>query len=140
MTSTRRSRFAQRRGAITVEFALCLPVLLLIFFGAYEFCRANMLRHSADNAAYEGARRGIVPGATADEVRDSAQMVLDWVGAKGATIDVQPATITEETPEVTVTVEVPISANGFVAPMFMTGSISSSFTLARELYETSTVP
>ncbi len=54
---------------MTVEFAICFPLLLLFFFAAFEFCRANMIRQTADNAAYEGARRAIVPGATAEDAR-----------------------------------------------------------------------
>ncbi len=136
-----RSHKRQRCGAITVEFALCLPIMLFIFFASYEFCRANMIRQTADNAAYEGARRGIVPGATADDVRVSAQWVLDTIGTKDATIRVEPAVIVDDTPEVTVTVEVPMNANGFVAPAFMRNKkVSTSFTLARERYDETSVP
>ncbi len=92
-----------RKGALTVEFAMCFPLLLLMFFAAFEFSRANMLRQTAENAAYEGARRAIVPGATADDAKNFAKKMLAIVGAKGANIDVDPKVIEEDTPEVTVT-------------------------------------
>ena len=57
----------QRHGAATVEFAVVLPLLVLLVFGSVELTRGLMLRHSADNAAYEAARTAIVPGATAEE-------------------------------------------------------------------------
>ncbi|MBX3440075.1 MAG: pilus assembly protein, partial [Planctomycetaceae bacterium] len=57
----------RRGGATTVELAIVLPVLFLFVFSAIEFSRLNMLRHLASVAAYEGARQGIVLGATADE-------------------------------------------------------------------------
>jgi Flp pilus assembly protein TadG len=137
----RQKRKLRRRGAATVEFALCLPLLFLIFFTGYELCRTNMIRHTADNAAYEGARRAIVPGATASDAEDTAVALLNIVGASGATVAVSPTVIQDDTPEVTVTVTVPMDANAWVAPRLMKNkSIVSSFTLARELYEQTFVP
>lgn len=130
-----------RRGAAAVEFALCFPVVLLIFLASFEFCRANMIRHTADNAAYEGARRAIVPGATAADAENAARKMMAVVGAKEATFDVDPPVIDDDTPEVTVTVTVPLDANGFVAPMFLKGkTVTSGFTLARERYAQTSVP
>jgi Flp pilus assembly protein TadG len=126
---------------VTIEFAFCLPLLVLMFFAAYELCRTNMIRHTADNAAYEGARRAIVPGASAADARNTAASLLAIVGAHGATIDVEPAVITDETPQVTVTVTVPMNANGWIAPRLMKNkTIVSAFTLAREQYEQTAVP
>lgn len=131
----------KRRGALTVEFAMCFPLLLLLFFAAFEFSRANMLRQTAENAAYEGARRAIVPGATADDAKKFANKMLAIVGTNGASVDVDPKVIEEDTPEVTVTVTVPLNGNGFVAPLFLKGrKITSKMTLAREQYEETAVP
>ncbi len=66
-------RNARRSGASAVEFALCAPLLFLLVFAAWEFSRANMILNTMENAAYEGCRRGIVPGASANDVRASAQ-------------------------------------------------------------------
>ena len=134
-TSSNRQK-QRRRGAVTVEFALCLPLVLAVFFAAFEFCRANMLRHTADNAAYEGARAAIVPGATADDAEETAIILLDTVGASGATVEIDPETIEPDTPEVTVTVTVPMDDNGFGFLSFMNGGdIVTAFTLAREKTE-----
>lgn len=53
---------AQRtsRGQGLVEFALVLPVLLLIFMGILDFGRAIFAYNSLANAAREGARVAIV--------------------------------------------------------------------------------
>jgi len=135
-----RSR-SRRRATTTVEFAVCLPLVMLLFFGSIEFARVNMLRHTLTAAAYEGARRGIVPGATADDVRTIATSVLSSAYATAYTIDVSPATITAATTEVTVTVSLPIDQNSWVASMFFSGkSLSKSFTLRREQYDTAMVP
>jgi hypothetical protein len=47
-------------GATAVEFALILPVLLLIVFGITEFSLVLFNKHIITNASREGARAGIV--------------------------------------------------------------------------------
>jgi Flp pilus assembly protein TadG len=143
MTTSRpaRRRASPRTGAVVVEFAICAPILFLFFFASLEFSRVNMIRQSVENAVYEGARRGIVPGATADDCRNSAQVVLNSISARDATINVTPAVITKNTPEVTVAVSVPVNNNSWVIPVFFRDkNIASSMTLNRERFETSSVP
>ncbi len=100
-----------------------------------------MIRQSVENAVYEGARRGIVPGATADDCARLAQVVLNSISARDATISVTPSVITKNTPEVTVAVSVPVNNNSWVIPVFFRDkNIASSMTLNRERFETSSVP
>ena len=47
-------------GQELVEFALILPLLLLLFLGIIEFGRAILAYNTIANAAREGARYGIV--------------------------------------------------------------------------------
>jgi Flp pilus assembly protein TadG len=137
----RAGRAACRSGAVAVEFAICAPILLMFFFASLEFSRVNMIRQSVENAVYEGARRGIVPGATAENCREAAQVVLNSISARDADIDVTPATITPNTDEVTVTISVPIDTNSWVIPVFFDGrSVTGTMTLKRERFESSTVP
>ena len=130
------SRRSKRMGVATVEFAITAPILFLIFFAMIEFARFNMIRHGIDCAVYEGARRGIVPGATADDVTLSAEAILRAVSTTNATVTVVPANITPETTQVTVTVAVPFNSNGWVVPRFFNGNtLTRSCTLAREQTE-----
>src|SRR3989304_687459 len=85
-----------RSGVVVVEFAICAPLLFMFFFASLEFSRVNMIRQSIENAVYEGARRGIVPGATADNCRASALTVLNSISASGATIRGTPAANTQD--------------------------------------------
>jgi Flp pilus assembly protein TadG len=118
---------------VTVEFALVAPLLFLVVCGAVEFARLNMLVNSMENAAYEGARQGIVPGATADGVRAEAQLVLDAVGARNADVSVSPTVITSSTSEVTVTIRLPLNDNAWVSPVFTADAdLERSCTLRRE--------
>ena len=107
-----------RRGAVIVEFALAAPIFLLFLMAAFEFGWLNVMRHTADNAAYEAARVVIVPGATAAEATAKANAMLNVVGARGATVKITPASITASTTEVTVAVDLPMKQNGLITPRF----------------------
>ncbi len=124
---------AQRHGVLSVEMAICLPILFLILLGALEFSRMNMLRNSIDNAAYEGARRGVVPGATATDCMNAAVSVLTAVGANSASVSVAPPFIDDTTPQVTVTISVPLSSNSWGPARFLSGAtLRSVSTKSRE--------
>lgn len=114
-----RNRLRNRRGAVAVEFAITAPVLLLLLFGSYELSRANMMMHTCEAAAYEGARTGIVPGATAQEVEDSVEEMLAAIGIKNASISTRPNNLSRETDTVAVTVSVRFSDNSVFAPAFV---------------------
>ncbi|MFG0334360.1 MAG: TadE/TadG family type IV pilus assembly protein [Maioricimonas sp. JB049] len=124
---------APRSGTAIVEFAITAPVLFLVFFGMIEFARFNMVRHGMDSAVYEGARCGIVPGATADDVKAKAEEVLGALSMTSVTVTVDPEEITDETESVTVSVSVPVGSNSWVVPKFFDGvALSRSCTLKRE--------
>ena len=103
----RRDHGPKRRGAAAVEFAVTAPILFIIFFAMIEFARFNMIRHGIDCAVYEGARRGIVPGATVNDVQGAATSILNAVSAIDGSVTVVPGALTPETTQVTVTVSVP---------------------------------
>ena len=132
----RRSSKRSRRGAVVVEFALTVPVFLLFLLASFEFGWMNVMRHTADNAAYEAARAAIIPGATAAEAVAKANRILNVVRVKGASVTVTPATITNDTDQVTVAINIPMSSNGLVVPHF-TGKkiLRSTSTLQTERAE-----
>ncbi|HEX6961939.1 MAG TPA: TadE family protein [Lacipirellula sp.] len=118
MSSARRKLHSDRTGAAAVEFAIVAPIFFLLLIASLEFGRLNVIRHTADQAAYEAARHAMVPGATVAEARDHADRMLRIVGARGATIDVQPAVLGPDVDEITVTVDVPLGQNGWITPRF----------------------
>ena len=123
-----------RRGNVSVETALALPILFMFIFTGIEFSRANVLRHTVENAAYEGARHGILPGATSSGCEAAAQEVLDLVGIRGTTINVSPTTIDTGTENVSVTVTVPLnSSNSYTVLRYFSGKqFAATVTLPRE--------
>ncbi|MFV0444769.1 MAG: TadE family protein [Planctomycetaceae bacterium] len=102
-----------------VEFAFCLPLILLITFGSIEAANGIYLKQIVTQSAYEGARVATTVGATESEAIAFSQQVLDSRGISGATIQVHP-NIDANTPpgtEVTVTVSAPSNSNA-VAPLW----------------------
>ncbi len=65
-----------RRGNAMVEFALVLPILVLVVFGITEFGRAWMTLNVMNAAAREGARLAVVTGPDVDAVRARVSEVL----------------------------------------------------------------
>ena len=129
----RAHRHDDRRGATVAEMALVLPVFVIILFAMFEFTRMFVLRHTADNAAYEAARIGMVTGATASEATAEARRILDIVRTGPADITITPPVITDETEEITVEVSVPMDSNGWIMPYFTSGkTLYSSTTLRTE--------
>jgi Flp pilus assembly protein TadG len=125
-----------RRGATAVEFALTAPVFFLFLLAAFEFGWLNVIRHTADNAAYEAARTAMVPGATAAEATTKANNLLGIVGARAATITVTPPVLTPETDQVTVDIDIPMNQNGLIVPRFTSATtIHSTSTLRTERAE-----
>ena len=117
------------------------PILFLLVFASLEFSRFNMLRHSVAQAAYEGARRGITSGASVDDVKAAATAICDAVGGRDSVVDVTPAVILPTTRSLTVTVTIPLSQNGWVAPRFLKAdSLTESITMAREQYDPTPMP
>lgn len=132
--SARAVRAAKKRtGAVTVELALTAGLAFMFFFASLEFCRVSMIRHTTEHALYEGARRGIVPGATATEVQSEVQSVLRTIGISGATISVTPSTITNSTRDITVRVQLPLDRGLFAPALFFQGKVlDKSIVMQRE--------
>ncbi|MCA9065651.1 MAG: pilus assembly protein, partial [Planctomycetaceae bacterium] len=66
-----------RSGAALVEFALVLPLLLLILMGALETCSMLYLKQTLHIAAYEATRVTLVPNTTSAQVNFAAQQILN---------------------------------------------------------------
>lgn len=124
-------RTTQRRGAVVVEFAIVAPVFFVFIIASFEFGRLNVIRHTADNAAYEAARHAMVPGATSAEAIARANSILGVVGTRGARVSISPATLGPDVDVVTVTVDVPLALNGWIAPRFTSATSLRSISTMR---------
>lgn len=87
-----------------------------------------MVRHSMENAAYEGVRRGLVPNTTDAEVITATRSVLDVVSVKNPSIQVNNAA-----EEVSVTVTANFNDQGWFAPIiFYNKTLSSTLTMSKD--------
>jgi Flp pilus assembly protein TadG len=73
----------QNLGQSLVEFALILPVLLLILMGVFDFGRAIYAFNAVSNAAREGARTAIVDQSVSGGSYVAAQAAADQATALG---------------------------------------------------------
>lgn len=73
-----------RKGQAVVEFALVLPVFMLMLFGAIEFGRAYYNVHLLTNAAREGARTGALPDRLESDVHGAVNEFLQGTGLSGS--------------------------------------------------------
>ena len=83
-------------GSVAVEFALVLPILILLVFGSVEFGLALYNKEVITNASREGARAGIImsnPSKTATQITNVVKSYLTSAGwdATKATIAVPDA-------------------------------------------------
>jgi Flp pilus assembly pilin Flp len=69
-------RVADERGAALVEFALVLPLLLVVIAGIVDFGFVFQRYEVVTNAAREGARIAILPGYTEPVVKDRVRLYV----------------------------------------------------------------
>ena len=75
-----RSRRCDRSGVAAVEFAVCLPVIVLLVFGSIEASSFIFLKQSLSVACYEGIREAAKYGATDADATARAEAILESRG------------------------------------------------------------
>jgi Flp pilus assembly protein TadG len=129
----RRMHRKSRQGAVAVEFALTAGLAFLFFFGAFEFSRVAMIRGTMDNAIYEGARAGIIPGATAADVEKKVRDILGYSLVRVANVTIQPNPILFDSKTISVKIDLPLDRNTFSPAQFFSGkSLVRSIEMQRE--------
>lgn len=114
---SRSRRRNHRRGAVTAELALCLPMLLVTGLGMIETINLVSVQARLQSVAYEAARLATRPttssatAATSAQVQAYGQTLLTQLGISGATVT--PPDLSNAPPQtvITVTVSAPWSQN-----------------------------
>ncbi|HEY76539.1 MAG TPA: hypothetical protein G4O00_10230 [Thermoflexia bacterium] len=83
-----RRKEGQRHGQALVEFAIVLPILLLVLLGIVEFARAFFIYTNLFNAAREGVRYGIVQPRDLTGVYQHVQEKITLVPTDDVTLQV----------------------------------------------------
>jgi len=83
----------RRSGIAAIELALLLPLLLTLVFGMIEYGSLFWRAQQVANAARNGARRGIMAGATASNVTTAVDqtMLASGMGTTNYTVVLTPA-------------------------------------------------
>lgn len=103
-------RVRDDKGQTTVEFALCLPLLLLIFFGIFQFGLLFYNFIDLTSATREGARTASVSRTTTDGVARATAAIRKATSAikdDNATVLITPAQPWQPGTDVTVRVTYP---------------------------------
>lgn len=137
--SKRNRRGADRAGVAVAEFAVCLPVIILIVLATIEACTMVFLKQSLGIAAYEGTRAALVQNASTAEVQRVAQQVLSERRVNGGTVTISPANLALIQPGqyLTVSVTAPAAGNNAIPLRFYRGrSLTGSATMMKEFTTT----
>lgn len=127
---------ADSKGQALLEFALILPILLMLVLGIIEFGRIWNINQMVSDTTREGARRAVLADATITQ-----QQVHDFMMQRlwDAHVDTNVVTITYapianwhvSNQPLTVTIQFPYSFM-FFTRAFGTVQITSSFTMRNE--------
>jgi Flp pilus assembly protein TadG len=119
-------------GQTIIEFALLLPILLMVLFGVTEFGRAIMVKNVLHTAAREGARLAAV-SAVGDSLVVQARVVTVL---EAASIDDYQIFITTDvvakTVEVEVTTDFEVLSGGVLDPFMGTLQLKGSTVMRLE--------
>jgi Flp pilus assembly protein TadG len=75
-TGTRSRRGMARRGMLSMELVLTLPILFVLLMGLFEFTMLFYSRSLIVEATRVGARKSSLPGATVMDVEEEVRRVL----------------------------------------------------------------
>ncbi len=130
-----RKAWKSQNGQSLVEFAIVVPMLLILVFGIAEFGRAWMTRNILTGAAREAVRVLAVPAPTGGVSAAStrANDILTSAGITTATVSVVDAAGPFGAVTVTVNYNFPVVVVGFIPGLSSsTFPLSSTTTMRRE--------
>jgi hypothetical protein len=87
IVTSKRLAGRSRRGVAAVEFAVCLPVLVLLVFGAIEASSFIFLKQSLSVSAYEGIREATKLASNNTKARVRAENILSSRGVTNFNVD-----------------------------------------------------
>lgn len=120
------------RGQSLVEFALVLPLFLLLLIGIAEFGRAWMTRNILTGASREAVRIAAVQGNTVSAL-SRANNILFSAGISGASVNIADDGAPYGTCSVTVSYAFPVTVAGFLPGLNGTNlTLSSSTSMRKE--------
>jgi len=116
----RRGQCSPRSGAAVVEFAVTLPVLVLILLATLEACSMIYVTQTLQIASYEATRVALVPKSTKAQVEFAATRILSDRRVKNAVIKITPLDFANAPIQSFIRIDItaPANNNAVVSPMF----------------------
>jgi Flp pilus assembly protein TadG len=113
-------QYSRRSGAAVVEFAVTLPVLILILLATLEACTMIYVTQTLQIASYEATRVALVPKSTKAQVEFAANRILNDRRVKNAVIKITPLDFTNAPIQSFIQIDItaPANTNSIVSPMF----------------------
>jgi len=134
LRSAKRYR-GQRLGAAAVEFAVCLPLIILIVAGSIEGASLLFLRQALIQSSYEGVKVAIRNDTDSSDVNSVALAVTDGRRLSGVTVETIPSDI-ESVPQgefIRVRVTAPTSGNSlFFNGVFTLPAVAAEAVMVKE--------
>ncbi|TWT99616.1 TadE-like protein [Botrimarina colliarenosi] len=131
-----RNQSNDRSGVAATEFAICLPVLMLLLLGTLESCSMIFLKQSLSIAAYEAGHTALLPNATDSDIRTAGEGVLTDRRIQNGAIQVLPGGIQsiDEGEYFEIRVSAPTDANRILPLSFFGGrQLSASAVFMKEI-------
>ena len=131
-----KQRRPRRKGVAAAEFAVCLPVIVLLVLAMIESCTMIFLKQSLTIAAYEGVHTALENNANDADVLRVSQQILTERRVKGGTTEVRPGSVSSVPvgEYITVTVSAPAEQNTMFPGSFFNGrTLTGSATMMKEL-------
>lgn len=113
----KRRRAANRKGAAVIEFAVCLPLIVLIMLGSIEAANMLFLRQALVQASYEGAKAAVKADSDNATVTQIATQVADGRRLSGFTVETIPADVSS-VPQgelIRIRATAPVDSNSFIS-------------------------
>ncbi len=103
----------KREGVAAVEFAVCLPILVLVFLGAVECANMVYLKQTLTVSCYEGVRKAIQFNSNNTQALERANNILAARNVQQATVTFNPANVANvpKGQPIVATVSAPCDAN-----------------------------
>jgi Flp pilus assembly protein TadG len=118
---------ACRRGIAAVEFAVCVPLLVLLFLGSIECANIIYLKQTLTLSSYEGVRKAIQFNSNNTQALARANDILTARNIQGASVTFVPADVATvpRGSEIAVTVSAPCGSNSSVPVTIFAGETLS---------------
>jgi Flp pilus assembly protein TadG len=132
-------KYKKNAGQSLVEFAITLPLLLLLVVGVFDLGRVIYYYSAVLNAAREGARYGAVNHCDSTGIRNQTKLLTAGLNIRDGDIDIQKIPNTGDPEYIIVSVEYPFETVTPLVGVF----IGESFTLngaARQVIELPNCP